>query len=153
MKQKRKDEKKRLNQRKEEIFVINPRPVNFKTSDPIRLRNSNIVILLHVLDHVPLTHPSVGANAVTSRIRALIRRWVLLLEMDFQELLSLEGVKSSLLAAFERARVHNGIGAHRLIAININVMVVSNMLTQVILALESVVTSISRKRVSQPHEH
>jgi len=102
---------------------------------------SNLVLLLHVLNHVPLTHPPVGADAMASRIRALIRRRMLLLEMDFHELLSL---KVGLIATFEGARMPSGLVGVRFLGISVNVMVVPYMLTKVILALESIVSPISR---------
>jgi hypothetical protein len=69
---------------------------------------------------------------------------MILLKTDFQELHVIKGVESSLVTAFERAGVQNGLGARRLIAISDDVVIVSNMLRQVILALESIFTSISR---------
>jgi hypothetical protein len=110
---------------------------------------SNLVLLLHVLNHVPLTHPPVGADAMASRIRALIRRRMHLLEMDFHELLSL---KVGLIATFEGARMPSGLVGVRFLGISVDVMVVPYMLTKVILALESIVSPISRMKTdnSQP---
>jgi hypothetical protein len=117
--------------------------------DRSRLSESNFVVLLHVLNHVPLTHPPVGADAMASRIRALIRRRMLLLEMDFHELLSL---KVGLIATFEGARMPSGLVGVRFLGISVDVMVVPYMLTKVILALESIVSPISRMKTdnSQP---
>jgi hypothetical protein len=99
--------------------------------------------LLHVLDHIPLAHPPFSANAITSRIGALEGRRMFLLEMNFQELLSLEGVESSFVATFKGARMPSGIIVSWILDIDIDVMVVPNMLTKVVFALESVVSSIS----------
>jgi len=117
--------------------------------DRSRLSESNFVVLLHVLDHVPLTHPPVGADAMASRIRALIRRRMLLLEMDFHELL---GPKFGLIATFEGARMPSRFVGLRVLGIGIDVVVVPYMLTEVILALESIVSPISRMKTdkSQP---
>jgi len=45
-----------------------------------------------------------------------------LFQIDFKELLGLEGIESNPVTTFEGARAHNRIGAHRLIAINVNVV-------------------------------
>jgi hypothetical protein len=111
--------------------------------DRSRLSESNFVVLLHVLNHVPLTHPPVGADAMASRVRALIRRRMLLLEMDFHELLGLE---VSPIATFEGARMPSGFVSVRVMGIDVDVMVVPYMLTKVILALESIVSPISRMK-------
>jgi hypothetical protein len=118
--------------------------------DRSRLSESNLlVVLLHVLNHVPLTHPPVGADAMASRIRALKRRRMLLLEMDFHELLGLE---VSLIATFEGARMPSGFVGVSVLGIDVDVMVVPYMLKKVILALESIFSPISRIRTdnSQP---
>jgi hypothetical protein len=47
---------------------------------------------LHMLDHISLAHPSVGANTITARPGTLERRRMFLLEMDFQKFLGLEGI-------------------------------------------------------------
>jgi hypothetical protein len=100
--------------------------------------------LLHVLDHVPRAHPTVGADTRASRVRALEGRWMILLNMDFQELVGLEGIEASLVATFKWARMPNGVIGVRILGIDIDVMVILNMLSKVILALESIVSSISR---------
>jgi hypothetical protein len=117
--------------------------------DRSRLSESRFVVLLHVLNHVPLTHPPVGADAMASRVRTLIRRRMLLLQMDLHELLSL---KVGLIATFEGARMPNRFVGVRVLGIGVDVMVVPYMLTKVILALESIVSPISRIRTdnSQP---
>jgi hypothetical protein len=111
--------------------------------DRSRLSESSFVVLLHVLNHVPLTHPPIGADAMASRVRTLIRRRMLLLEMDFHELLGLE---VSLIATFEGARMPSGFVGVRVLGIGIDVVVVPYMLAKVILALESIVSPISRMR-------
>jgi hypothetical protein len=74
---------------------------------------------------------------------------MLLLEMDFHELL---GLKVGLLATFESARMPSGFVGVRVLGIGVDVVVVPYMLTKVILALESIVSPISRMRTdnSQP---
>ena len=67
---------------------------------------------------------------------------MLFLEMDLQEFLRFESVESSSVTAFESARVYTGFVACCHLTININMMVVSNMLTKVVLALESVITTV-----------
>ena len=74
---------------------------------------------------------------------------MLLLEMDFHELLSL---KVGLIATFEGARMPSGLVGVRFLGISVDVMVVPYMLMKVILALESIVSPISRMKTdnSQP---
>jgi hypothetical protein len=74
---------------------------------------------------------------------------MLLLEMDFHELLGLE---VSLIATFEGARMPSGFVGVPVLGIGVDVMVVPYMLTKVILALESIVSPVSRIRTdnSQP---
>jgi hypothetical protein len=109
--------------------------------DRSRLSESNFVVLLHVLNHVPLTHPPIGADAMASRVRALIRRRMLLLKMNFHKLLGLE---VGLIATFEGARMPSGFVSVQILGISVDVMVVPYMLTKVILALESIASPISR---------
>jgi hypothetical protein len=99
--------------------------------------------LLHVLDHIPLAEPPFGANAITSGIGALEWRWMLLLEMNFQELFGLEGIGSSFIATFEGARMSSGTISINILGIDVDVMIVPDMLTKVILALESILPTIS----------
>ena len=111
--------------------------------DRSRLSESRFVVLLHVFNHVPLTHPPVGADAMASRVRTPIRRRMLLLEMDFHELL---GLKVGLIATFESARMPSGFVGVRVLGIGVDMVVVPYMLTKVILALESIVSPISRMK-------
>jgi hypothetical protein len=99
--------------------------------------------LLHVLDHIPFAKPPFGANTVTSRIGALEWRWMLLLEMDFQKLFGLEGIGSSFIATFEGTRMTSGTTCIHIMGIDVDVMIVPDMLTKVVLALESIVPTIS----------
>jgi hypothetical protein len=99
--------------------------------------------LLHVLDHIPLAEPPFGANTVTSGIGALEWRWMLLLKMNFQKLLGLEGVGSSFIATIEGTRVSSGTISIHILGIDVDVMIVPDMLTEVVLALESIVSTIS----------
>ena len=99
--------------------------------------------LLHVLDHIPLAEPPFGANTVTSRIGALEWRWMLLLEMNFQELFGLEGIGSSFIATIEGTRVSSGTISIHILSLNVDVMIVPDVLTKVVLALESILPTIS----------
>lgn len=98
---------------------------------------------LHVLDHIPLAEPPFGANTITSGIGALEWRWMLLLKMNFQKLLGLEDVGSSLIATFEGTRMFSGTISINILGINVDVMIVPDMLTKVVLAFESIVSTIS----------
>jgi hypothetical protein len=100
--------------------------------------------LLHVLDHIPFAKPPFSANTVTSRIGALERRWMLFLEMNFQKLFGLEGVGSSFIATFEGTRMSSGTISINILGIDVDVMIVPDMLTKMVLALESIVPTISR---------
>jgi len=64
---------------------------------------------------------------------------MLLLEMDFHELLGLE---VGLIATLESARMPSGFAGVRVLGIGVDVMVVPYMLTKVILALESILSPI-----------
>ncbi len=110
---------------------------------PYAVRLSNIMNLLHVLDHIPLTHPTISTESVTTWVGTLEWGWMFLLQVDFQELLVLECVFSILIATLKGTRMPNCVVNIRILSIGINVVVVSDMLTEVILALESVVSSIS----------
>jgi hypothetical protein len=99
--------------------------------------------LLHVLDHIPLAEPPFGANTITSGMGALEWRWMLLFEMSFQKLFGLEGIGSSFIATFEGARMSSGTISINILGIDVDVMIVSDMLTKVILALESILPTIS----------
>jgi hypothetical protein len=99
--------------------------------------------LLHVLDHIPLAEPPFGAHTITSRIGALEWRWMLLFEMSFQKLLGLEGIGSSFIATFEGARMSSGTISIHILGIDVDVMIVPDMLTEVVFALESIVSTIS----------
>jgi hypothetical protein len=99
--------------------------------------------LLHVLDHIPCAKPPFGANTITSRIGALEWRWMLLLEMNFQQLFGLEGVGSSFIAPIKGTRVSSGTISIHILGIDVDVMIVPDMLTKVVLALESIVSTIS----------
>lgn len=67
---------------------------------------------------------------------------MLLLEMDLQELLGLEGFGSSPVATFEWARMAYMIISVGFLGIGVDVVVVPNMLTKVVFAFESIVSSI-----------
>jgi hypothetical protein len=99
--------------------------------------------LLHVLDHIPLAEPPFGANTITSRKGALEWRWMLLLEMNFQQLFGLEGVGSSFIATIKGTRVSSGTISIHILGIDVDVMIVPDMLTKVVLAFESIVSTIS----------
>ncbi len=99
--------------------------------------------LLHVLDHIPLAKPPFGANTIASGIGALEWRWMLLLKMNFQKLLGFEGVGSSFIATFEGARISSGTISIHILSIDVDVMIVPDVLTKVVLALESIVPTIS----------
>jgi hypothetical protein len=99
--------------------------------------------LLHVLDHIPLAEPPFGANTITSGIGALEWRWMLLLEMDFQQLFGLEGIGSNFIATFEGTRISRGTISIHILGIDVDVMIVPDVLTKVVLALESIVSTIS----------
>ena len=68
---------------------------------------------------------------------------MLLLQMDLKELFSLKGVGGRLFAPFEVTEPASVIIGPTVLGIDIDVMVVPNMLTKVILALESIFSSIS----------
>lgn len=106
-------------------------------------QRSNIMNLLHMLDHIPLAEPPFGANTITSGIGALEWRWMLLLEMNFQKLFGLEGVGSSFIATFEGTRMSSGIISIHILGINVDVMIVPDMLTKVVPAFEPIVSTIS----------
>jgi hypothetical protein len=107
------------------------------------LSYSDVMELLHVLDHVPLAHPPLGADTIASRIGALEWRWMLFLEMNFQELFGLEGAESNLVATFKGARISSGIIIVWILCIDVDVMVVPNMLTKVVFTFEAIGSSIS----------
>jgi hypothetical protein len=99
--------------------------------------------LLHVHDHSLLAEPPFGANTITSRIGALEWRWMLLLEVSFQKLFGLEGIGSSFIATFEGARMPSGTISIHILGIDVDVMIVPDVLTKVVLAFESIVSTIS----------
>jgi hypothetical protein len=99
--------------------------------------------LLHVLDHIPLAEPPFGAHTITSRIGALEWRWMLLFEMSFQKLLGFEGVGSSFIATIEGTRMTSGTTSIHIMGIDVDVMIVPDMLTEVVLALEPILPTIS----------
>jgi len=68
---------------------------------------------------------------------------MLFLEMNFQKLFGLEGVGSSFIATFEGTRMSSGTISINILGIDVDVMIVPDMLTKMVLALESIVPTIS----------
>lgn len=102
---------------------------------------------LHVLHRISLAEPPFSANTITSCFRALKWGRMFLLQMNFQELERFEAVLADLITMLEMAREHCwGIRRRGFItSVILDVMVVTNMLTKVILPLKTVVASISEK--------
>jgi hypothetical protein len=99
---------------------------------------------LQMLHHVSLAEPSFRPDTITSCFRALKWGRMFLLQMNFQELERFEAVLLDLITIFEMARKHRWAILRRgfVPGIILDVMVVANMLTEVILALKPVVSSI-----------
>jgi hypothetical protein len=104
---------------------------------------------LHVLHHISLAEPPFSANTITSCFWALKRGRMFLLQMNFQELEGFEAVPPDMITIFEMARECRRAQIRGFVLSDVlDVMVIANMLTKVILALETVVASISM-RVSE----
>lgn len=95
--------------------------------------------LCNMLDHVPLSHPSLGADTVASLLRTLEWGWMILSEVHREELFVTEGVVSGLVTAFSRTGEEN-----RFVFGNVrnDVVITENVLAQVILAFEAIFTTI-----------
>jgi hypothetical protein len=99
---------------------------------------------LHMLHHVSLAEPPFRPDTITSCFRALKWGRMFLLQMNFQELEGFEAILPDLITIFEMARERRGAKIRDFVpSVVLNVMVVTNMLTEVIHALETVVASIS----------
>jgi hypothetical protein len=110
------------------------------------LKHLNAMSFLHVLHHVSLAEPPFSVNMITSCFWALKWGRMFLLQMNFQELEGFEAVLPDIITIFKMARECRRAQIGCFVPSDVlDVMVIANMLTKVILALETVVASISMR--------